>query len=263
MWLFLVLLSRSAVGMEPPIGWTAMGTDRAQVAPGDPGRGELWELTVPGGTGRTEEITGVLSGRGYQLRVTGQDPDGSVLLAGGGLVGKARPSAEAGSCTWHVVLASDDAARYLDVGALLALISAPPPATLGGQGRVEVVEGGNDGSAWSPFGAAQDNTLSSTPWSTDSAWPLDGHFFGLWTGRMTVRDQRVQVRLRLEASGMATLEWPEGNGEHVTQGVWGVKDQIFKISGYSGENVESRYTLKESVLTLRLGEQTVDFHSTK
>jgi hypothetical protein len=243
-----------------PFGWTPVGGDRALLSPGDPSRGELWELPVAGSQPSREILTDALRRFGYTASVLDEGQGNTLRLSlGNGLLAWARPLPAVDRTTWFLVMASEDAARGLDVNALLSMVTVPSPETLSGFGTPEVLPGGGDSARSAGGWGAAASESASNPWAIQPAPALRAELFGLWKASTERHGQPCELTLRFEATGRARLERQGAQGSWLLDGTWSVHDDELRITGFNGEEIRSPWSLQRDGLQMALEGRVVTF----
>ena len=178
----------TALALQPPVGWTALGPDRAALMASDPGRGEVLEMRVDGSSIEPLLLVTALGQQAMPVHSSSRAADGTVSIRfSSGKLGRARVHTSTTQVTWYVVVVDEAHAGHLDADALLAsLVPRPRPAAL--QGQVEVMPAGRDGSLWDvvedpqPQPAASTDIWGNTRAAAPSAWGLASSLVGVWGG---------------------------------------------------------------------------------
>lgn len=247
----------TANALQPPVGWTALGPDRAVMVPADPGRGEVRELRISGGSLDPAALVSALTQAGEVATLTTQEPDGTVLLKlGAGRVARGRVHLSDNQATWYLVLAGERNAQALDADALLAaMIPRALPAAL--HGAVEVLPAGRDGSLWDPVATAASQPSGGTDlWgapiaSSPSAWGQSAALVGIWGG--TVGGPwggAEEYVFTLDATGRLRIEERTTQGSKVTEGTWASAGSLLRLSSYTSDPVEVPFELDGKSLGL-------------
>lgn len=258
------LLAVAAVfALQPPIGWTALGPDRAVLTPADPGRGELRELTVPGSQLEPRGLVAALAAAGTPSTVLARDADGTVTLdLGQDRIARARAQASAAGVTWYLVQATRAASAHLDADALLAAI-IPQSGPLGLGGTVEVLPAGADGSLWDPTGSRRSSEpVLAGPWGSGAepsapGWAPHRDLVGIWGGSAGGPWGDQQLVLSLDLDGHLRIEEFGAEGTRITEGTWGAQADKIRFSPLTGTPMVSACSVDAQSLTFVWGGRTV------
>jgi len=257
MLLALMLALYPAHALQPPVGWTAMGPDRAVMMPADPSRGEVRELAVAGDSIDPQGLLDALAQAGETASMTRQEADGTVgLKIGSGMVGRARAHSGTGQVTWYLVVASARSADSLDADALLtALIPRALPTPL--QGAVEVLPAGRDGSLWDPVQTAEPVASQGTDlWgapvaAAPSSWGHSQALVGVWGG--TVGGPwggGQEFVFTFDATGRLRIVEKSADGSQVTEGTWTTSSGTLRIASYTADPFDLPYTVDNKSMAL-------------
>jgi hypothetical protein len=263
MLLSLLLTLCAAQALQPPVGWTLLGPDRAVMVPSDPGRGEVRELPVAGGTLEPDALVQTLAARGEQAVITDRAADGTVSLKlSADRQARGRAHITDGQVTWYLVVASNRAAGNLDADALLtALIPRELPAAL--QGQVEVMPAGRDGSLWDPVGGTQGAQTSQSTglWgvaetSQPSTWGKRSALVGIWGGIVGGPwGGGVEYVFTFDATGRVRIDERGPDGNKVTEGTWEASGDRVRVSSFTADPVELPYRFEGQALVVTWGGQ--------
>jgi hypothetical protein len=245
-----------AWALTPPVGWTAMGPDRAVLMASDPGRGEVRELRVQGTSIEPLLLVTALGQQGLPVQHSSRAADGTVNIGfSSGQVGRARVHTSPSLVTWYVVVVDRDHTDSLDADALLtAMVPRDLPAPL--QGQVEVVPAGRDGSLWDPVGSTEPQAGAPTdlwgnPTAAPSAWGQSTALVGIWGG--TVGGPwggGTEYVFTLDANGRLRIEERGADGSKVTEGTWACTAERLRFDSYTAEPVELAYRFEGKALAL-------------
>ncbi len=252
----LLIAMAPVEALTPPVGWTALGPDRAVLVLTDPSRGELREIRLVGTNLEPQALAMALTTPARHTRVLKRDGDGTVnLQVGSDLVGRARMSPGSGAVTWYVVLASQEASEQLDADALLtALVPALRPANLQ-SAQVEVLPAGRDGSLWDPVvGSEPPAAEVFDPWGApvvadDDQWSQSHELVGIWGGAMDGPWGSKELVLSLDVNGRVRVEERDGDASQVTEGTRGTRAGQLRIASFTGDPVVSDYEATSKALT--------------
>ncbi len=239
----------AAHALQPPVGWTALGSDRAVMVAQDPGRGEVRELRVDGASIDAQALVTALNQAGEQATLTGQAADGTVTLRlGREVIARARAHPGSASVTWYLVVAHSRHAENLDADALLtAMVPRTLPTHL--QGQVEVLPAGRDGSLWDTTPAAEPTAAPATDlWgapvqAAPSAWGQRASLVGIWGG--TVGGPwggGTEYVFTFDATGRLRIEERTADGSQVTEGTWEASGDQLRLSSYTAEPLVLAYS---------------------
>ncbi len=250
---FPLLAVSAALALQPPVGWTAAGPDRAVLIPSDPGRGELRELSLEGQSIEPLLLVTALGQLGLQVKQSNRDADGTVNISfASGQLGRARVHTTASRATWYVVIADHDHADALDADALLtALIPRSLPPTL--QRSAEVLPAGRDGSLWDPVASETPAPTSTDPWgapvaAAPSAWSKRKELVGIWGGRVGGPWDGVELIVTLDATGRLRIEERSSAGSEITEGTWSATGEQLRLESYTAAPLALPYRLERDSL---------------
>ncbi len=244
--------SPPSAALTVPSGWTEVAPGRALLIPAEPGRGELRELRMSGGSGEPEELI-------LGLRALGLPPSGfgreaqAVSLSFPDRVGRARVRLEGGVAIWVVVLASPAAAASLDPDAVLVAALAPTELAWG---AVTPLAGGGDGSVW---GAGAAPAVATWDPGAAEPWSLDSGLVGSWSGSALIQGRPVTVELRFDSSGRATLVQKTERMNETHSGSWSTRRGLLRLT-VPGGGEGLTYELMGSTLSLDYGGGRVAMH---
>ena len=247
--------------LTPPVGWTAMGPERAVLMASDPGRGEVRELRVQGTSIEPLLLVTALGQQGLPVQHSSRQADGTVSIGfSSGQLGKARVHTDADGVTWYLVVVDRDHTDSLDADALLAsMIPRELPTPL--QGAVEVMPAGRDGSLWDPVGGPAPAPEASTdlwgnPTAAPSAWGQSQALVGIWGG--TVGGpwaSGTEYVFTLDSNGRLRIEERGPEGSKITEGTWSSKGDMLRFESYTADPIELAYRFEGKALALVWNDQ--------
>ena len=238
--ILLVGLVAPAEALTPPVGWTPTGPRSAVLEPGNPGRGELRELVVAGGTGDPDELTFALQAQGLAVLTAQPDGKGKVDLVMADRIGRATSRVDGNGATWVLVLANPAATTTLDPDALLlAALPQEPQQGWSTGAPAAVLPGGGDGNPW---GATL--TAGGSGWWGDTpaaGWEHDPAVVGRWEGTALIQAAPTRLSFRFENTGVVTLERKARGATTVDTGDWATRETFIRMElPGGGENLSNR-----------------------
>ncbi len=255
--LAIFILLRSALALEPPVGWTAVSPTRAVLDPAAPERGDLRELRVLGGSCDPDEFVLALRAAGFEPSAWSRTAEGDIQVDLAGALARGRCRADDAGATWMAVLAGVEAAGGLDPVALLTAITPDRGVSWGGDAAVLPAGGDNP----NPWGAAAAASGDQGWWTErpDDAWRTPAELVGTWEGTILLAGQPTRLRLRLEASGAATLERKGAAGPETFEGSWATRKRWMRLD-VPGGGAALDWRLLGSTLVLEYEGVDVTFH---
>lgn len=262
MLLDLLIAVAPALALQPPVGWTPLGPDRAVMVPSDPARGEIRELMVAGSSLEPDGLLQALNAQGEQAVIRDRAADGTVSLKlGSDRLARARAHPAQDRVTWYLVIASHQASTTLDADALLtALVPRELPSPL--QGQVEVLPAGRDGTLWDPVGgAAAQATQSAGLWGvaeTTQASTLGQRagLVGIWGGIVGGPwGGGIEYVFTFDTTGRVRIDERGPDGNKVTEGTWEASGEKVRVSSFTAAPVEIPYRFEGQALVVGWGGQ--------
>lgn len=231
--MILGALSAPAWALTPPSGWTLVAPERAAASPGEPGKGEILELSSSEGT--PSALSLLLLDQGLTPQQSSLDGEGRLnLMLADGRMGRAQWDG-AGS-RWLVLLVAPEVAPTVDPDALLlSAMTAPAsgPASVWG-GTAEALGGGADGSPWGDATAQQAAAASWVSAEAVEAWANDSAMLGVWECSVLLGGAPAQLTFTFEADGTVRLEKQVSGRTERHTGRWSTRGGALRLESLPG-----------------------------
>jgi len=223
----LCALCSDAVALTPPVGWTAVGLDRAVLDKANVDRGEILEIRLPAGTGDPRELVTALKDLSVTVERFGTDPNGATNLVLSTRMGRARYQRGGEGITWWVVFVGKSHASNLDPDALLKAVAPTPDQVAWGE--KEAVRGGSDGTPWGTVASAPE---SGDGWVSEvavTAWAQDASVVGTWEGNTRLRGVSTRMWFRFENTGFLQILRQGPEGKEIDEGKWATRGGLIQL----------------------------------